>query len=93
MYDLALGLVLEEEVQRGLLADGVMGPLGVDEDEPVGEFLVEERQVGKEQVFVEVDEGVLDGAVKALDVGVHFGRFGVGVPALDAVGLQGLGKA
>jgi hypothetical protein len=40
-----------------LLAEGVVGALGVVEDEPVGQFAVKERKVGKEQLLVAVDEG------------------------------------
>ena len=71
----------------------MVGALGVVEHQPVGQFLVEAGQVGEQQVFVVVDEGLLDGAVEAFDVGVHLGGFGVGVPALDAVGVERLGKA
>lgn len=69
-----------------------MWALGVVEDEPIGEFLVEGGQVGKEEIFVEVDEGLLEGAVEAFEVGVHPGRLGVGIPARDAAFLQGSGK-
>lgn len=41
-----------------------MGPLGVVEDEPVGEFLIEEGEIGKEQVFIVIDEGLLKGALQ-----------------------------
>ncbi|HXF08102.1 MAG TPA: hypothetical protein VNK45_06220 [Candidatus Acidoferrales bacterium] len=47
-----------------MLSEGKVWALGVVEDEPVGEFLVEQGQVGKEQVFVVVDEGCLEGAVE-----------------------------
>lgn len=69
-----------------------MWALGVVEDEPVGEFLVEQGQVGKEQVFVVIDEGFLEGAVEAFDMGVHPGAFGVGIPALDMPCLDGSGE-
>jgi hypothetical protein len=62
----------------------MVGALGVVEDEPIGEFAVEEGEVGEEQVLVVVHEGLLDRAVEALGVGVHLRRFGVGVPAADA---------
>jgi hypothetical protein len=41
---------------------------------------------------VVIDEGFLDGAVEALDVGVHPGVLGMGVPALNAGLLEGYGK-
>ena len=46
--------------------------LGVVEEEPVHELLVEAREIEEEGVMV-VDELILDGAVEALDVGVHLG--------------------
>jgi hypothetical protein len=66
----------------------VVRTLGVVEDEPVGELAVEERKVGEEQLLVVVHEGLLDRAIEALGVGVHLGRLGVGVPALDAAHLH-----
>jgi hypothetical protein len=54
----------------------MVGALGVVEDEPIGELLVEEIEVGEQQVFVVVDEGFLEGAVEAFHVGVHLGGFG-----------------
>jgi len=66
--------------------------LGVVEDEPVGQLLVEGVQVGKEQVFVVIDEGLLHGSMEALDVGVHFGCLRVGVPALDALCFERFGE-
>ena len=53
------------------MAEAVAGRLGVVEDEPVGQFLVEAGRVCVEQVFVVVDEGLLDGTVEALSVRVH----------------------
>ena len=47
-----------------------MDPLGVVEEEPVHELLVESGEVEEERVVV-VDEFVLNGAVEALDVGIH----------------------
>jgi hypothetical protein len=40
--------MFQEEGWRGTLAKGVVGALGVVEDQPVGQFAVEKRQVGKE---------------------------------------------
>ncbi len=68
---LALGLMVQEEGWRGLLAEGVVGALGVVEDEPVGELAVEEGKICQEQIHVIVDEGLLDGADEALGLGVH----------------------
>lgn len=70
-----------------------MGTLGIVEEEPIGEFLVEQGEIGEEQILVVIDEGFLQGAVEAFGVGVHFWGLGVGIPALDAVGLAGLGEA
>jgi len=57
-----------------LLAEGMVGALGVGDDEPIGEFAVEEGEVGEEQVLVVVHEGLLDRAVEALGMGVHLLR-------------------
>jgi hypothetical protein len=39
--------------------------LGVVEDQPVGQFAVKERKVGKEQLLVVVDEGLLDRSIES----------------------------
>jgi hypothetical protein len=36
----------------------MVGALGVVKDQPVGQFAVKERKVGKEQLLVVVDEGL-----------------------------------
>ena len=69
-----------------------MGALGVVEDQPVGQFAVKERKVGKEQLLVVVDEGLLDCSVESFGVGVHLRVFGVGVPALDALIFKEAGE-
>jgi hypothetical protein len=43
----------------------MVGALSVVEDEPIGEFAVEEGEVGEEQVLVVVHEGLLDRPVEA----------------------------
>lgn len=90
---LALGLALDEEEYRGLQAEGMVRTLGVVEDQPVGELRVEESEVGKEQVFVVVHEGLLQCAVEAFATGVHSGALGIGEPAPDAVVLDRFGEA
>ncbi len=45
--------------------------LGVVEHRSVGEFPVEEGEVGKEQIFGVVHEGLLGSPVEVLDVGAH----------------------
>lgn len=62
-----------------------MRALGVVDEEPAGQFLVEEGQIREEQVLVVVDEGLLHGAVEAAAACAFIlGGLGVGVPALDA---------
>jgi hypothetical protein len=75
-----------------LLAKGMVGALGVVKDQPVGQFAVKERKVGKEQLLVVVDEGLLDCSVESFGVGVHLRVFGVGVPALDALIFKEAGE-
>jgi hypothetical protein len=70
----------------------VVGALGVVEDEPVGQLLVERIQVGKEQVFVVVHEGLLHGSIEALDMCVHLGCLGIRVPALDPLRGERFGE-
>jgi hypothetical protein len=48
----------------------MVGALGVVKDQPVGQFAVKERKVGKEQLLVVVDEGFLDCSVESFSVGV-----------------------
>jgi hypothetical protein len=43
----------------------MVGALGVVEDQPVGQFAVEEGEVGKEQILMVVDKGLLDCSVEA----------------------------
>jgi len=71
----------------------MVGPFGVVEDQPLGEFLVEAGEVGEEQVIVVVDEGFLDRAVKALGMGIHLRGLGVGVPTQGLLFRDGLGEA
>jgi hypothetical protein len=47
----------------------MVGALGVVEDQPVGQFAVKERKVGKEQLLVVVDEGLLDCSVESFVLG------------------------
>jgi hypothetical protein len=54
----------------------VAGAFGVVEDEPLGQLLVERIQVGKEQVFVVVHEGLVHGSIEALDVRIQLGVLG-----------------
>lgn len=70
-----------------------MRALGVVEHEPVVEFPVEEGEIGEEEILRIVHEGLLQGAVEALGVGVHLGALGVGVPASDTLFGQDQGKA
>ncbi len=67
--------------------------LGVGEHESVGQFPVEESEVGEEEILVVIDEGLLEGAVETLGMGVHLGRLRVGIPTPDPPLAQGLGKA
>lgn len=69
------------------------GTFGVVENEPIGEFLVEVSQIGEEWVFVVVDEGFLDRAVKAFGVGAHFRSLKVGKQTVDLLIREGLGEA
>jgi hypothetical protein len=54
-----------------LLVEGRVGALGVVEDEPIGELAVEEGEVGKEQVFLIIDERFLEDAIEVGDPGIH----------------------
>ena len=38
----------------------------------VEQLIVEGHNIGQQQVFMEVDELLLDGPVKTLDMGIHF---------------------
>jgi hypothetical protein len=39
--------------------------LGIVEDQPVGQFAVEERKVGKEQLLVVIHEELLDRSIES----------------------------
>ncbi len=71
--------------------------LGVVEHQPIGEFLVEEGEIGEEPVFVVVDEGFLEGAIEAFGMGIHFrdlrseaGSKPVPVPEEQGVNRRGI---
>jgi len=53
-----------------------VGSLLVEPDEIVEQFVVKGIDVGKEQVFVELDEFFLDGAIKTFGMCVHLRAFG-----------------
>jgi hypothetical protein len=55
----------------GIAGRGKGGALSVVEDEPVGELAVEEGEVGKEQVFLLIDERFLEDAIEVGDPGIH----------------------
>ena len=57
-----------------------MRKFGGVEHQPVAHFLVEQREIGEQEVFVIVNEALLDGSVESLTVGVHLGCFWVGFP-------------
>ncbi len=61
-----------------------VGPFGVKPEHPVEEFLVESLEVSEEQVFVVVNEFLLDGSIESLGLGVHLRAPGVGVSAFDS---------
>ena len=69
-----------------------MRKLCVVEHQPITHFLVEQRQIRKEQVFVVIDKAVLYGAIEPFTVGIHFGSFGVCPPMNDLVIRQAFCK-
>jgi hypothetical protein len=71
----------------------MVGALGVVEHQPVGEFPVEEGEIGEQQVFVVVDEGFLEGAMEAFDRSIHFRGLRVGRPTGDPLFRKDLGEA
>ena len=73
---MALGFLLDKELYRSFQSEAVVGQDGVVLDQPVGEFAVEFGEVVKQEVFVIIDEDILDSAVEAFCVGVHFGDLG-----------------
>lgn len=66
---------------------------GVIEDEPIGELLLETGEVGKEQVFVVVDEGFLNGAMEGFGRGAPCRHLRVGVPRRDLPFREGVSEA
>ena len=71
----------------------MVGALSVVEHQPVGEFLVEEGEIGEEQVFVVVDEGFRKGAMEAFGRSIHFRGLRVGIPTGDPLFREDLGEA
>ena len=58
----------------------------------VEQLIVEGHDIGQQQVFMEVDELLLDSAVKTLDMGIHFGGTRVGMPMSDVGLAQAIGE-
>src|SRR5687768_17616760 len=82
----ALGTdVVGKDIKRCLESEGVVWALGIEPVEPVEQAIVEARQIVEEQLLVNVDELLLDGAVEALAVGVHLRGAWEGVPVHGAV--------
>ncbi len=66
-----------------MLVESLVRPFGVGEHEPLGRRPVEEGQVGEEEIFVIVDEGLLKGTVETLGMSVHLRDLRIGVPTSD----------
>jgi hypothetical protein len=77
--------MLSEDIGGGLELQPVVGTLGVVPQQPAEQFIVEAEQVTEQQVFMVVDKLVLDGAVKALAMGIRLRRLRVGVPVEQAL--------
>jgi hypothetical protein len=60
--------------------------LGVETSKPTQQSMIELGQIIEEQLFMNVEELFLDGAVEALAVSVHLGGTWKGVPVLDTAG-------
>ncbi len=73
---MALDMILYQGLYRGLELKAMVWNESVVGDQPVGHFAVELGEVGKQEVFVVVDETFLDGAVEAFGMGVHWGGRG-----------------
>ncbi len=71
----------------------MVGAPGVVEHPSVGEFPVEEDEIGEQQVFGIVDEGFRKGAMEAFGRNIIFGVFGVGRPTGDPLFREDLGEA
>ena len=56
---------MKEKGERRWLVEPLVRPLGVGEHESVGQFPVEESEVGEEEILGVVDEGLLEGAAQA----------------------------
>jgi len=69
-----------------------MRSLAVIPEQPIGHFVVEGEQIGEQQVFVPVDEFLLDGAIESLIVRIHLRRSRIGMPVDDGGVFQRLGK-
>ena len=87
---LPLGLMVNEGLYRRLSAQAMVGQHGIISQQPVGEFPVKGGQVIEQQILVVVHEGLLDGAVEAFGVGIHFRGAGIGPPVRDAAFVEAL---
>ena len=68
--------ILDEELQRGFEAQGMMGSLGVIKDKIIGQSVVKEGFI-VDDVEVVIDEFLLDGAIVAFDEAIDFRAVGI----------------
>ena len=66
-----------------------MRTLEVVPAEPEEESMIERLEIIEEKAFLVVDELLLESAIEALAMGIHFWRVGKGVPVNDVAGLEG----
>jgi hypothetical protein len=53
----------------------------VEPDQIVQQLVIDSIEVFKESIFAKLDEFLLDRAIKALAIGLHLGRLGIGLAA------------
>jgi len=87
---LALGLLVNQELYRRLAGQAMMRQDSIVSQQPVGQLPVKGSEVIKQQIFVVVHEGLLEGAIEPFDMRVHFGGARVRPPVGDPVFVEPL---
>ncbi len=65
---------------------------GFVKHDPVSQFLIKQGPIRKQQVFMVIHKGFLQGTLEPFTVSVHFGSFRVGMSMSEALFQMGPGK-
>src|SRR5690348_3275447 len=72
--------LISEYIEGRAQGDAVVRTFGVVPMQPLEQVIVEGIEIAEQEIFVIVDELLLDGAIEAFAMRVHLGRVRGGVP-------------